>query len=80
MKPLKVTETFWNNSVPPWDPVARSHLWVILCAYRFSGNPEGSTPLDETTLVEAAGPGCYYCEWTWEPSRVNTLCPGNLTG
>lgn len=66
------------NSIPAWDPVRRDHFWIVIAAYRFSGNPNVATLLDHTTVVQANGPGCYYCEMVWTPNRTGTRCPGNL--
>ncbi len=77
---MELEEDYEFQGTPPWDPVTRAHFWVIIAVYRFGGNPDVDTPLNETTIAQAAGPGCYYCDLQWNPERTNTLCPGDLAG
>lgn len=67
------------DTIPAWDPITKAHFWIIIAAYRFSGKPNVPTILDNTTVVQANGPGCYYCELVWSPGRTELLCPGNLS-
>lgn len=78
---LKVTERgpvvqarqHHNARLP--DRVPGEHLWIVVSMFRV--RPEQPKHfLDTENLLTIEGPGCYWCERTWEPGAEKTRCPG----
>jgi hypothetical protein len=71
----------WQREPPPYDPVARDHLWVAVLAFQVQ--PElwadaSHTPtMDLENLVQATSPGCYYCEQLYTPRLAKRRCSGD---
>lgn len=70
------------DRTPPYDPRTGDHLWFVAVVYRVepvdwtSGDPTVTPHLDGASVLNAVGPGCYYCEEAYTPRLRHRRCPG----
>lgn len=65
-----------NRRPPEYNSETKEHFWIVTVAHRF--NPQIETPrLDLETMVIPPAVGCWHCEKQYDPSLLNTPCPGD---
>lgn len=64
------------DRVPPFDPQARCHYWIVGALYVMDPEDEAGPQLTPETLVVVSPACCYYCEVPCAPETFGTPCPG----
>jgi hypothetical protein len=71
-----------TDRIPPYDPRAGTHYWIMMVAYRLIDpgrmfRQGDSVWFDRENLVLVSYPGCYYCEQVYSPRLEQRRCPGD---
>lgn len=62
--------------MPPFDPQAAAHFWIVGACYAFDPREEAGPQLIGDTLVVISPGCCYHCETPCTPETFGTSCPG----
>lgn len=70
------------DRIPPFNPVTRKHLWIIINTFEVDPSTwtvNNPPTLGDENLISVSGPGCFYCELPWSHRLSLRVCLGHPT-
>lgn len=65
------------NKIPDYDPRSGNHFWIMIISYKVDPTKfNESTLFDHESLVNVAGPVCFYCEEAYRKGMEHRRCKG----
>ena len=68
---IEVSTKYHNQNLP--KQVKGEHLWIVVSMYSVTPG-KGRFDLDQESLMNIEGPGCYWCEKPWTEELGKRRC------